>query len=291
MISELPSITNNPQAECFDAEVIGVDGIVQFGCCDVLEGGLSKSPLLHAHECYQCTFCDSGSMRFYGTGGRKWSLHPREMLIIPPGVKHRLERNCPGNRRFWVFFSLPFTKGALGGLPARELRWLSERLSTKHQMVRRITDSDCDLPGRILKLLKDTSMNAGDREFLLLNHFRRLMTVIACSKAEALPTGKTVEIARRMLENPGEDFCVDGIAAEMGVSVSTAIDRFRERLGSTPYRYLTHCRICKAMDFLRTTDMSITAISAELGFASSQHFASVFKREVGMTASDWRAKF
>jgi len=37
--------------------------------------------------------------------------------------------------------------------------------------------------------------------------------------------------------------------------------------------------------------MSITAISAELGFASSQHFASVFKREVGMTASDWRAKF
>lgn len=48
------------------------------------------------------------------------------------------------------------------------------------------------------------------------------------------------------------------------------------------------CRIRRAEDLLKDRTRSITDIAAELGFASSQHFATRFRQETGKTPRDWR---
>ena len=48
--------------------------------------------------------------------------------------------------------------------------------------------------------------------------------------------------------------------------------------------------IRKAKDILSSRDdVSITNLAIDLGFASSQHFAARFRRETGMTPSEWRS--
>ncbi|MHB9131331.1 MAG: helix-turn-helix transcriptional regulator [Armatimonadota bacterium] len=63
---------------------------------------------------------------------------------------------------------------------------------------------------------------------------------------------------------------------------------FQTVYGQTPKQYQLQCRIHEAQRLLQTTRLSITTIAAELGFASSQHFALVFKRSTGICPSMYR---
>jgi AraC-like DNA-binding protein len=47
----------------------------------------------------------------------------------------------------------------------------------------------------------------------------------------------------------------------------------------------------QAKQRLAHTDLAITRLALDLGFNTSQHFASAFKRATGLTPSAWRAKF
>ena len=47
-------------------------------------------------------------------------------------------------------------------------------------------------------------------------------------------------------------------------------------------------RIARAQELLRTTDRHLGWIAIELGFSSSQHFATEFRRATGMSPSEWR---
>ena len=50
------------------------------------------------------------------------------------------------------------------------------------------------------------------------------------------------------------------------------------------------CRIRKAVGLLEHTRRKVTDIALSLGFASSQHFAASFRREMGMTPRQWRTE-
>ena len=47
-------------------------------------------------------------------------------------------------------------------------------------------------------------------------------------------------------------------------------------------------RVNEARRRLRETNESIVAIALDLGFSSQSHFAQVFRREAGMSPSDYR---
>ena len=73
-----------------------------------------------------------------------------------------------------------------------------------------------------------------------------------------------------------------------GVSVSHLITLFRKSTGETPHQFLLARRIERAEALLRSSDRSITDIAMDLGFSSSQHFATAFKKKKGVTARDVR---
>lgn len=60
--------------------------------------------------------------------------------------------------------------------------------------------------------------------------------------------------------------------------------------GVTPKQYQLTARIDEARALLERSNLSATDIAVELGFASSQHFATLFRRIAGTPPLEWRNK-
>jgi AraC family transcriptional regulator len=86
----------------------------------------------------------------------------------------------------------------------------------------------------------------------------------------------------------GEDLALERLAAEAGIAVHAFAAAFTKAFGTPPYRYVIQRRVERAKTILRQTDLPISRIAYETGFASQSHLATTFKREVGQTPGDYR---
>jgi AraC-like DNA-binding protein len=74
------------------------------------------------------------------------------------------------------------------------------------------------------------------------------------------------------------------------LSPSQFTRRFKVTFGETPHQYLYRRRIERAKWLLRTSDLSVTDICFDVGYASLGTFIRTFVRLVGETPSDHRAR-
>lgn len=87
---------------------------------------------------------------------------------------------------------------------------------------------------------------------------------------------------------PDRKWTVTEIASTAVVSRSVLDQRFREVLGRSPIKYLTEWRMHLAGDLLRTTDLSIAAVSRRIGYESEEAFSRAFRRSHGSSPGAWR---
>jgi len=94
-----------------------------------------------------------------------------------------------------------------------------------------------------------------------------------------------------------EPFCIEDAARAVGASPTRLHDAFLREVGATPADWRMRRRVDEAKARLSPPQgafpsaaslLSITALAHELGFASAQHFATVFKRYTGRTPTEWR---
>ena len=63
---------------------------------------------------------------------------------------------------------------------------------------------------------------------------------------------------------------------------------FKQSFGLPPQRYLTLRRIERAKELLRQPDLSVTRIGLNVGFSDTSSFSAAFRRETGVTPTDFR---
>jgi AraC-like DNA-binding protein len=90
--------------------------------------------------------------------------------------------------------------------------------------------------------------------------------------------GKALALMHR---RPGQEWSVETLAFQVGMSRSAFAARFHELVGQTPLRYLTEWRMRVAHNRLIETDDTLTAISGDLGYRSEAAFCRAFKRVFG----------
>lgn len=93
---------------------------------------------------------------------------------------------------------------------------------------------------------------------------------------------------RLMSEKLGEDFELDEIAREAGLSRPHFYKLFRKQTGITPNLFLNTLRMERAIESLTSTDKSVTHIGLDLGFSSQASFTRFFTSNVGIAPSDYR---
>ena len=78
------------------------------------------------------------------------------------------------------------------------------------------------------------------------------------------------------------------LARQVALSEDYLTACFRKELGVTPITYINRFRINQAQQLLLDTDKSITEIALDVGFSDSSYFSRVFRREVGLSPTDYR---
>ena len=84
---------------------------------------------------------------------------------------------------------------------------------------------------------------------------------------------------------------LDEMASQCRVSPSSLLRYCQEIFNQTPIQYLNQCRLEFAKEqLLNQPETSITQMSFECGFQSSQYFATMFRKSFGCSPKEWRIK-
>lgn len=84
------------------------------------------------------------------------------------------------------------------------------------------------------------------------------------------------------------DLSLYQIADQIGVSPYYLAHTFKGTTGISPHQYVLHCRLEHAQRLLRDTQMSIAAISYEVGFGNQSHMTTVFRKSLNLTPRMYR---
>lgn len=101
---------------------------------------------------------------------------------------------------------------------------------------------------------------------------------------------KMVEkISNYLFSNFDRSITVEDVAFEVGLTKSYMSHLFKDITGNTVMNYLMNYRLSQARNFLiGRPDESIREISADCGFKSEAHFSRFFKKNIGITPSEYR---
>ncbi|MFH9069804.1 helix-turn-helix transcriptional regulator [Streptomyces alboflavus] len=115
---------------------------------------------------------------------------------------------------------------------------------------------------------------------------------MARASIEGVERLRRLRLAKDTMDRDWADPALDltAVAAHAGYSRYHFLRAFKEAYGETPGQYLSRRRIERAEDMLRSADLSVTDICMLVGFTSVGTFSSTFKRQTGLTPSEYRSK-
>jgi AraC-like DNA-binding protein len=99
-----------------------------------------------------------------------------------------------------------------------------------------------------------------------------------------------MKLEQSLRENLSHQWTVEEMAALVGLGITAFSEKVKSYTGFSPLNYLINIRITEAIKLLKRQDVHVTDIALDVGFYSSQHFATTFKKLTGYTPSDFRKK-
>jgi AraC-like DNA-binding protein len=93
---------------------------------------------------------------------------------------------------------------------------------------------------------------------------------------------------RALMADPSRHWTMADLTGLSGLQETAFTQWVKKKTGFPPLKYLLTLRLDMARRMLLESTTSITAIALDLGFASSQHFASAFSGHTGMSPSHYR---
>lgn len=142
------------------------------------------------------------------------------------------------------------------------------------------------------RILEDVFSTDANLEFafrksaMLSSLVRFLLEVLECARQarQDRPVSPPIQAAQDYVEaHLTETVTLADLAARAGISLSRFKSRFRLETGIPPAEYVARRKLRRAKELLVRPGWSVTRVAFELGFSSSQHFATVFNRFAGQS--------
>ena len=93
-----------------------------------------------------------------------------------------------------------------------------------------------------------------------------------------------------MHAKPAQDWTIEELGKEAGLSRSVLAERFSDLVGMPPMQYLAKWRMQIAAQLLASGVSNIASVAAEIGYSSEAAFSRAFKKIVGVPPSEWRRR-
>lgn len=128
----------------------------------------------------------------------------------------------------------------------------------------------------------------------LYEFFQQLVLLSGCRQTEEekpVSSGHYVEMVMNYIsEKYSEPVRIQDVADFCGLDRSYLGKVFRQSTGLTPQRYLLEFRMSRAKELLLNTDIPVQHVSYSVGYNDPLAFSKVFRREVGMSPTEFREK-
>ena len=244
-------------------------------------------PMETHHGMYELFFLLTGEKQML-VRDRQYLMHGGDMLVIPPDVPHGNESYVQNRSSMvYIIFSDPTRMDGFLALSPQERHALADKLNH----IRCIHTSQA--ARQVLESLIDSI--GGDHDLFGAARIRSLFFLLldAVTDPRHSDNAELSDNIRSVLdyigEHPKEMPDLSALCEIAGLSETHFKQKFKQCLGLPPAEYIARQHISMAEDLLSHTDMGMAEIANELGFASGQHFARLFKRYKGETPSSYRA--
>ena len=243
----------------------------------------------HVHPgCVEISLCLRGNLMFESFG-EAYPFLPGMVFVSQPAEAHRMRNNPKGLMLNRILFKIPHGDETVLGLPPAESRWLVRELT--HFPVRLFPATErvkaafarlfevYDTAGRRSSASRRLKMKAAALELLI--------ALVEAPHASASPKGKrnsrVIAIVDDMRQRPDADYPLDVLARRAALSAVAFNDAFKRATGLPPHAFLLDLRVKAAARDLQSPKVSVAEVAKHYGFSSPQHFATAFKRIMGVS--------
>lgn len=226
----------------------------------------------------------------YRMNGRDHHLRGGDVFLSRPGETHSTGRHPQEKGTlYWMILSAPRRGQEYLGLPAARGRalWLALRAIPRPLFrgtwrLKDHLDAIVLLRRRPRSTLRALAAAAAVHAFLL--------EILACAADSGRSPERTpLQRSRAHIDaHLGDPLSVPFLAGVEGLSVARFKERFKQETGIPPGEYVLRAKITEAKKRLSQTSAPITRIAFDLGFSSSQYFATVFKRFTRQKPGEFR---
>lgn len=218
-----------------------------------------------------------------------WS-DPGTINLTPPGVEGTWEATA-SSRAVVLMIRPQFIARAI------EEHWGADSRSV--EIVKQFLIRDPVIEAITLNLARETKGGSpGGRlyaerscEFLAHHLIYRYSSLskIPPPAAGGLPSRRLKLVLEYIEDTLGKPIKLRELAALAGVSVRHFERAFRQSTGAPPHAYVMDRRLQKACELLiDQPELQIEQITFRLGFSSSSHFSTAFRRRTGLTPTSYR---
>jgi AraC family L-rhamnose operon regulatory protein RhaS len=261
---------------------------------------------LHRNEGIELMFLESGNLGFAVDGQtfhlkasdltvtRPWQQHSVGDPYIDAGLLHHLILDVGVRRphQEWQWPSWII-------LTPADLQQLTDFLRQNEQPVWHAT-ANVARCFQCLGAAIESDQNGSHLSIMAVQINQLFLSVIEMFRSENIRVDGSLSTTRRTVElfwadlgqNPDlvkMEWSVHGMARRCGMGVTNFIKNTKQLVNITPMQYLNHCRLNEAARLLKEqSGLSITEIALRSGFASSQYFATLFRRRFGHSPRTFR---
>lgn len=252
-----------------------------------IERAVVKAPIhnMHYHRSYELYYMVKGE-REYFIEDRFFPVKEGDLVFIPKQVFHRTDGE--GGLRFLVHFSDAFLhKYFTDSLLSPLFGSIPFVFRGEHREKERIVSL-------LNTMLAEFSRNEEQSETLQCGYLYQLLFTIANANNTYVPhnspDARITQIIQYINENYNHIADIEQIAQHFFISKYHLCRFFRKNLGIPLISYVNTIKIREACALMRNGNFSMTQIALQCGFNSSSYFCKVFKKETGISPSEYQRK-
>lgn len=287
--------------ERLDENTIGLNSIGYWDANTSQDWGLDW----HRNEGMEFHFLESGLMP-YAQEHKEVVLEPNHLTITRPWEAHKVGNPNVGIGKFyWIIIDLgvrrphqPWVWPDWINITSQDLERLTTMLRHNEKSIIKTNHYYKECFQQIGKVIdEDVNNNSASKIRVLINQLLLLLLESLSEEKivlnEALTdSSRSVKLFLKELDkNVSENWTIQSMADSSGVGLTRFTHHCKQITNLTPMQYLAYKRIEKSKELLlEKTDSSVSEIAYMCGFATSQYFATVFKKHENCTPNEYRLK-
>lgn len=275
--------------DIFNLEEYGFPEIPMFGAYKAKKAYDALG--IHTHDAFEICYLAAGRQN-YSAGGRDYLLKSGDIFMTKPGESHSSGKQPQEKGSLYWLNVKPVKKGDtfLGLTPELSkaviycLGAVKKKLFAGTKEIKIAFEKAHDellIPPSVL-----TRLNISNAILSILLELIKCSTGTLKPKEEAGNMNRVIEYINDNIEEPMR---VPELAIHMKLSESWFKARFKQETGLPPAEYIMRLKIKKAGEFLEKRQGNATDAAMKFGFASSQHFATAFRKYMNIPPSAIKA--